>query len=322
MKIKNIVGLLLLTAISTNLSSCSSEEDDTIINQETVNLTLEKDALNIPVGKSEEIKISKGNGDYKAFSLNPEIADIKIESGKILVEGKSNGKTTIFVSDQNNQFVKVAISSYYESITTNQEAMNIKMPIGNVKSATLTITAGNEGYTVTTDNNEIMSVSVSGNKIMIIGRKEGTGNITIKDALDLTKVVNVTITTTDIPYEESELNAIKENDAIRYSLLERVANNDDIDQNEFYNSIKNNVNLYGFNYYDWEYLKIYFSGDKTVGVKADSKLTCNWNNVTFNDQPIKFEIIKNDGKKIWAVYSCLKEGRLYYGYFCQNINAE
>lgn len=35
---------------------------------------------------------------------------------------------------------------------------------------------------------------------------------------------------------------------------------------------------------------------------------------------IDFEIIKNDGVKIWAIYSFVQDERLYYGYFIQNIN--
>lgn len=42
--------------------------------------------------------------------------------------------------------------------------------------------------------------------------------------------------------------------------------------------------------------------------------------LSISADPIDFEIIKNDGEKIWAVYSFMKQERLHYGYFIQNIN--
>lgn len=324
MKIKNIVGLLLIAAISTNLTSCSSEEENIEV-QEVIALTPEVSDLKIVVGKSQEIKITQGNGDYKAFSLNPEIVDVKLENGKILVEGKKNGITSIIISDQSNQYKKISITSYYESILTDQDAVDIKMLIGNPKTHTITITGGNDGYTVSTDNKDILSISVSKNLINIVAKKEGTANITIKDELELTKVIGVKITTTDVAFEESDLNAIKENSTSKYVFCEKIFDESYYSQYEYYNDFINGQNRYGFNE-GWEYFKILFSGDKSVGIKENAQLGINYYNyetyesTSFTNQPIKFEIIKNDGKKIWAIYTFTKNGRLYYGHLCQNIN--
>lgn len=326
MKIKNILGLLFIAAISTNLTSCSSDDNENVADQEVVNLTLEKDTISLVVGKSEEIKVTKGNGDYKAFSLNPEIADVKAENGKLLIEGKKNGKTVIVFSDQSNQYKKIAVTSHYEKILTDQEAIEIKMLIGNPKTHKLTITGGNDGYTVNTDNKDIISVSISKNLINIVAKKEGTANITIKDELGLTKVIGVKITTTNVAFEENDLNTIKENSASRYAFCENVFDESYYSEHEQYNDVINGLNRYGFNQ-GWEYFKILFSGNKSLGVKENAQLEINYYNyetyqsISFPNQSIKFEIIKNDGKKIWAIYSFMKNGKLYYGHLCQNINA-
>ena len=320
MKTKNILGLLLMAAFSIGVTSCSSE-DDPIEVKEVTTLTPEVNDLKIVVGKSTELKLTKGNGDYKAFSLNPEIADVKIENGKILVEAKKNGNTAIVLSDQSNQFKKVSIASYYENIITDKEVIDIKMPIGNPKTAAVTITGGNDGYSVTSDK-DILSTSVEKNIVTIIARKEGTANITIKDAFGLTKVITVNITTTDIAFEERDLEIIKAEATSRHIFINNIHRNNDNKWYKNLNSIENGLNLYGFDYYNYQYIKLYFSGDKTLGVKANAKITCEWNDFSFTDQPIKLEIIKNDGTKIWAVYSFVKDGKLYFGHFCQNINAE
>ncbi|MDD3909598.1 MAG: hypothetical protein PHN86_06555, partial [Proteiniphilum sp.] len=79
-------------------------------------------------------------------------------------------------------------------------------------------------------------------------------------------------------------------------------------------------NLYGWDYYNFYYLKIYFSGDKEVGKKENASLVYRYGSTSISADHIDFEIIKNDGNKIWAVYSFIRLEVLHYGYFIQNIN--
>ncbi|NCC09701.1 MAG: hypothetical protein EOM31_04210 [Bacteroidia bacterium] len=321
MKLKNIVGILLLGMLSIGFASCSSD-DDPIETSQKEELTLTSDALRIVVGSSTEIEIAKGNGDYKAFSLNPEIAEVKSENGKIFVEAKTNGQTAVVLSDQSNQYKKISITSYYETITVDKESLDIKMPIGNPKTKTLEIISGNGSYKATSDNTDILSLSIKQNELSVTGKKEGTATITITDALEVTKTITVVISTTDIPYDEKDLEEIKADATLRYLFASNITENADNRWYTYFNTKENELNLYGWDYYNWQYLKIYFAGDKSVGEKTGAKLTCSLNNDKFTDEPIKFEIIKNDGKKIWATYSFIKKEKLYFGHFCQNIAAE
>lgn len=82
------------------------------------------------------------------------------------------------------------------------------------------------------------------------------------------------------------------------------------------------MNKYGWSVWS-EYLTIWFSGDKTVGKKEKallSQFTYEDYTTQFTEEPAILEIIKNNGTKIWAVYSVLKADKLSYGYFCAKIN--
>ena len=73
---------------------------------------------------------------------------------------------------------------------------------------------------------------------------------------------------------------------------------------------------YGWSTYN-EHLLIWFSGDKSVGKKEKAFLSqFTWEDYTteYTDEPIIFEIIKNDG----TVYTIQSNGKSY-GYFCAEI---
>lgn len=319
MKINNILGLLLLSLFSLNFAACS-EDKDPIEESEISDLILKSETVKVVVGTTAEIEISKGNGDYKAFSLNPEIATVKMDNGKIIVEGKNSGITSIVLSDKSNQFKKVSIVSYYDQIILSQETVDVKMPIGNPKIKTIEVLSGNGGYTTSVDKEDLVLVTVNKNVLSIKALKEGTAVITIKDALDLVKEITVNITTTDVAYDNEDLEGIKANETLRYDFAGSTTINSENRWYTYLNKKENDLNLCGWDYYNYYFLKLYFAGDKSVGEKTNGKLTYKYNSLAFTDEPIKFEIIKNDGTKIWAIYSFIKDGKLYFGHFCQNID--
>lgn len=319
MKIKNIVASALLSTFILGLSSCKGNDDDVIEAKQVSELKLSVDDVKVVVGNKADIEVSKGNGDYKVFSLNPNIVDAKIENGKITIEGKGSGKTSIVISDQANLYRKVSVVSLFDKVTVSQDVVDVKMPIGNPKIAKVEILSGNGGYTVTSNNNDILSVKVNKNIVSINAVKEGKAVLTIKDALDVVKEITVNVTTTDIAYDAKELDEIKADGSLRYVFNSGILSNDDYSWYTYYNSKTGDLNLYGYDNYG-RYQKIYFAGDKSVGDKNGAKLSMKTRTETFTDEPIKLQVIKNDGTKIWAIYSYIKNNKLNFGHFCQNIN--
>ena len=95
---------------------------------------------------------------------------------------------------------------------------------------------------------------------------------------------------------------------------------------KFIGGIENNKNLYGLEYSSAAYrtalnMWISFEGDTSVGEKVGGSFTRTlpYYEEEFGNEAADVEIIKNDGSKIWAVWSFIKNDKLFYGHFCLDI---
>mgnify|MGYP005874963373 CR=1 FL=1 len=316
--------IFLFCILALTLNSCSSDDDeknDIPVVKETPEIIISEESISVIVDKETNVEITQGGSEYNAFSLNPEIADVKIEDNQMTIAGKSGGNTFIIVSDQNGQYKKYPVTAYYDKLTLDQEHVDIEIPNGTSGEATVRVLLGNGEYSATSDNNEILSTSISGNYIVITAIKEGDATITIRDVMGMEGSFTVHTTVSTSPYTKQELENIKNNSNARYE-FEGYKIGESI-YYIFENSIENGMNKYGWR--PWSggdaHLTIWFTGDKSVGKKEQAFLSqFTWEDYTtqYTNEPITFEIIKNDGKKIWAVYTVQSNGKSY-GYFCAKI---
>lgn len=315
---KTLLGILLLAVPAFMLLSCGDDEDIPSVTEPS-DLVIEKEQVMIVVGDKAELEIVKGNNDYKAFSLNDEIATVGISGNKLVIDAVEKGRTSVIVSDGSGQYRSLNIVSYYETLKVEHEVVNLMLPLGTTKTKSIGILQGNGNYRAESSDPEIVSVKISGELLLLTGKKEGEVSVTLTDALDITTTIQVKVTSTTEPYDESELEAIMKKETLCYVFDDSVVEN----ATTYYtllNGIDNGRNLYGWDYYNYYYLKIYFSGDKEEGKKENASLVYRYSSTSISADPIDFEIIKNDGEKIWAVYSFVEQERLHYGYFIQNIN--
>lgn len=317
-RFKILLGILLLAVPALMFLSCEDDEDIPSFTEPS-DLVIGKEQVMIVVGDKEELEIVKGNNEYKAFSLNDEIATVSISGNKLVIDAVEKGRTSVIVSDGSGQYRSLGIVSYYETLKVEHEVVNLMLPLGTTKTKSVEILQGNGNYHAESSDPEVVSVQISGESLLLTGRKEGEVSITLTDALDITATIQVKVTSTTEPYDESELETIKKKETLCYVFDNSVVEN----ATTYYtllNGIDNGRNLYGWDYYNYYYLKIYFSGDKEEGKKENASLVYRYSSTSISADPIDFEIIKNDGEKIWAVYSFVKQERLHYGYFIQNIN--
>ena len=320
---KTIYKLLLVSILMFVLNSCSDNDDEknTIpIGPEIPELTIVGDEITVIVDQEEFIEIAQGGNGYNVFSLNPDIVEAKMDNEQVIVPGKSSGGTFIILSDQSGQYKKYPVISYYDKLTFDQEHIDVETSAGKPSAATVKVLKGNGNYSATSDNDELLSIEIVGNNIIITALEEGDANIIVKDSKGIEGTFSVHVTLSTNPYTEAELTEIKNNSQERYVFegykveLNRY--------NTFINTTENGMNKYGWSVWS-EYLTIWFSGDKTVGKKEKallSQFTYEDYTTQFTEEPAIFEIIKNNGTKIWAVYSVLKADKLSYGYFCAKIN--
>lgn len=317
MKAKYKLFILLSTLLPVGMTGCSSDDEGNNPGVEVPELALKEQEIKVKIGNDVNVDITEGGGDYKAFSLNQEIAKVELANNKLTIQGLKIGKTSLIVSDNDNCYQRLAVMVYeYDAIKLETQDVEIKYPKGHPKAIAVNILEGHGSYAITCDNEDILEAYLNAGRIILNAKgKEGVTNVTVTDYCGLTAVIKVTTITSEIPYDEAELEVIKANEKLRCQF-------DGSNSLSYYTVLNEKVgefNLHGWDYNGMYYLKIYFPGDKEVGVKPNSKLSSK-RFVVFDEEPIKFEIIKNDGAKIWAVYSLLKDDKLYFGHFCQNIN--
>ncbi len=307
MKLKYIfMSMVLAGAAMVGFTSCSDDDDEPapVIEEE---LVLGTD-VRVKIGAENRVAlpIETGNGNYRAFSLAPEIADVVEENGEFFIEGFQNGTARIVVSDGANNYKQLEVSVYTtEVMQLSHEAYSFVTVLG--KSATSTecsVTLGNGGYTIESDNDKV-SVSINAETGAITmtatsGKDEFTANITVTDTSGLTATIAVTVTATFDPFVQSELDALlaMTENAIDYNG----------DYPYYFNYYKDNMSTEtvdgitktGWNYYTWYSLKLSYPEGTAVGVEVDGSITVgNWDEVTYDG---KVKILADDDTRFVGIY--------------------
>lgn len=313
--------LLVMMVLPLAFTACDDDDEVVLIEptKEVTELILEKTSVDVEIESIGDVKITQGGGEYHAFSSNPDVVSVQMEDNVLKLSALSRGRTSVIISDKNSQYKELNVIAFYNVLALETSEINVKMPLGHFKTMRIPITKGNGSYEVSTESDIITASIENDSEIVVVATKEGEATIALTDSYGLTLDIPVTISTTTIPYDAKELEAIKADEAKRYEF-----NAENVSGRNYYtqlNTKEGELNLYGWKYYSYYYHKLYFSGDKSKGVKADAQIISkiSWGSNEINE-PIKLEIIKNDGTKIWAVYSYIKDEKLNFGHFCQDIN--
>lgn len=312
MKLLNKLLLLLIMVSPSGFTACYGDDDtDVQPTKEVTELILEKSSVDVEVDDIGTVKITQGGGEYHVFSSNPDIVAVELEGNVVKLRALSRGRTSVIISDKNSQYKELGVVAFYDVFEIETTEINVKMPLGHSKTARIPITKGNGGYEVSVESEIVSATIENDSEIVLVATKEGEATVKLTDSYGLTLDIPVTISTTTIPYDDKELEAIKADDTNRY-----VFNANNIDGNwyKYMNTTEGDLNLYGWDYYGYMYFKLYFGGDKSAGEKSDGKMVSklSWSEPEVNES-IKFEIIKNDEAKIWAVYSYIKDEKLNFG---------
>lgn len=299
-------------ALTFGFASCSSDDDPIV--DESIDLSIADEKVDIVVGAATSVSISSGNGDYRAFSLNEDIVAVELVGNELQLTGVSSGETAIIVSDKNSIYKRVEVRSFYDKLIVEDSNVEMKMRLGNTGRKTITILGGNGGYKAVSSDPAVATATVSGNDIVVTGSVVGSAIITVTDKFDIQTEITVTIVTTTIAYEGEELEEILQSNVSRFYFNGEA----EYMYSSPFVGLENDYNVYGWDYYGYYYQKVYFKGDKSVGVKEDAKFSQSYR-TTHRDVPIDFEIVKNDGVSFWAIFSFIQNGKLFYGYFVRPL---
>lgn len=324
MKKYKIIFLIIGLIFTILFWGCSDDKDgvEPPINEEFPELQFDSKTALIKVGNENKytLDIKQGGGEYNVFSLDEKVAKAEVVDNKVIIEGVANGMTSIVVSDKSGSYRKLPVRVYtFDKVELDTYNLNLITKLGNAGSVTTTILSGNGQYKAIADDPDI-AISILDDGMIMIGAiseiDDQIINITVTDVSGFSASIALTIESTLIPFTDGELDEIKRDKTRRYNINERTINQSYF---SYYNEIDNGQQLYGFDYYSWYYYKLWYTGDKSVGKKENARFSYNYSGPSYADEPVDFEIIKNDGENIWGIISFVKDNVLQYGYFCDKI---
>ncbi|MGP1590529.1 MAG: hypothetical protein ACTTHI_01880 [Prevotella sp.] len=321
MKIHYLYTMLITLTSVCFMSACSSNDDPIPVDIKKPQLLIDTDTLKVNVSESASFKIKEGGGEFKIFSENPEIASATLNNNTITVTSKEKGKTAVIISDKTGNYKRVPILSMYSKIILAENNVSITNKMGQVGYAKIEIKGGNGNYTAKSDDNNIAEISsINDVEVRLVLKKEGTTTVHITDMMGLQATINVEVKTTNIAYTEEEKEALK-NSTVEHMTWDNEQWKPATGSSyKFYAKTKAGVCSIGWDQmwgsYVYGSFKVTYTGDLTEGIKAGAKLINDYDYPSVTYQLDSFEILKNDGTHIWAIYSVIKDGVLHYGKLC------
>lgn len=331
MKARYLYISIMSLAVAMGFTACSSDDDDSIKYKtlpapvERGEFVVDVDTVEVGVGETASFNISKGGGDYKLINENPDIATASLSGNTVTVNSSEMGWAGIIVSDAKGNYKRVVIRSLYKNMFLDKESVSVGIKLGHTDGQEkITITGGNGGYEAQCADEDIAKVSsVSDNVVTVQAVAQGTTTLTITDVMGVTKTINVTVTTTTVPFSDSEKNEI----------MERTSNiiSWDGQNSKSYGTYSvdddNEQKLVQWTYYSYSYysVNVWFDGDLSVGKKNNGKVLSKFSRKGSGDtyEDCDVEIIKNDGSRIWGIVSKVGTKKdkdyLYTGYFCVEL---
>lgn len=319
---------MLATAMMMGFTACS--DDDDVYDPETnvpeaqerpVIKTDVADEVQVGVGETATFNIIDGGGDYKVVAENPEFVNATINGNAVTLTGVDKGIAGVVVSDAKGNYKHITVKCMYFKITLDKQEVNVGMKLGHTDGvAKVTVVGGNGNYTAESADETVARVSVKGDVITIQGVKTGETTVTVTDMMGLTQTVNVKVETTTVPFtedEKAEVLALTENkmvfDGIE-PLFASYGNVYEVTQEDGFVTIRA--------YYKWypnNAMVMKFKGDLSVGTKTEGSLTNkDWYD-TLSYEGMTYEILKNDGSRVWGIVHLAEENYLHVGYFCTSI---
>ena len=215
MKVKYYLLGAALVAMSASFVACS-DNDEPAPAPTTPELTLPEDALRVKIGAESRVSLESvildGAGEYTAYSLNPEVADIETdENGSRWIAGYQNGMTSIVIADAAGQYKRMPVSVYTTDVLAlSHTEYKFLTPLGiSASSSECKVELGNGGYKVESDNSKVVATINEETGVIKMTATSGKDNfvavVTVSDCTGISATINVTVEATFDPFTEAEI---------------------------------------------------------------------------------------------------------------------
>ncbi len=200
--------ILILSTILVGMSlmvSCGSDDDTPEVKTPIRDLKLTENQLSILLEETKEVKITDGNGGYIVKSSDDNVAKAILKENVISVEGKNEGNVTLTVTDAKSKTATIEVKVSAKELSVKET----EITLNKNETKEVEIISGYGNYTTTSSDENVATVKVENNKIVITGVKKGNTIITITDTKTKKKTtINVEVTIADLDISEIDSDII------------------------------------------------------------------------------------------------------------------
>lgn len=172
-----------------------------------VDLALDVNELTLYLGENKVANISSGNGEYEVSISDSTIATATLSQTTVVVGGVSSGTTTVKVKDKasNKEVTLNVIVTEKQKVMLSESSIIVKafttVEIEKAKEMGTTlddtkkvsILSGSGSYQVTSSDDKIAKVDLSGNELIIKGISSGVATITVSNEVDNPAILEVKV---------------------------------------------------------------------------------------------------------------------------------
>lgn len=324
--------LIIIPLVLLGFSCCSDDKnDDNNIVEPIGKIVLSEDIIKLYTDKENgfetSVKIVEGGGDYKIIGNDNRVVDVSLKDNIINVKGPIVGTTSssFVLMDKDNNVRNVRIEQGVSELILSEKLISLEVLKGKKETVKIKIEKGSSKFYHTTKaENKLVDVKIEGETIYLTNKGGVEGKITLNFTDRMGNMANIDYEVKERlkPFSDQELKKIMQIDTPKTYKLEDYQSDDS--WQTFTNNVENGINTYGYGYYTYVDFKITFPGAKDLGMKTGATLSYveSGKQVFKSDNLPYFEIVKNDGKMIWVVYTYSDKNVTMPGYFIDTIEPE
>lgn len=340
-----IAGVALTMSASCVFTSC---DDDDIINEPVVvispdgaggDLSLAEKSMRVKIGAENRIALPVSGTDVKAFSLDPSVANVVAEGGKLLVEGFKNGMTEVMVSDAGNNYLTIPVSVYTtEVMQLSHSNLDFNVPLGaSAISTDVAVTLGNGEYTAESDNDAVKVHADEETGVVTVDAKSKkdpyTAVVTVKDAAGLQSSFTVKVIPSFDPFTPAQIEEIlAKNESLVWADCKDPSDGNEPyyfdyrywGYGEFTNGVSDNIKTIGWWLYlggeDYGGLKLEYPADAVVNTPVEGTMSFRYSYFEWfglYEYPVNVTVLEDNDLRTVAI-ACqvdFDNERLNRGYF-------
>lgn len=184
--------IFILTLSMMLLSGCSDDDPEHNI---YTNIELSEHSLSILATDIADVLIKTPGEGYEVSSSDSTIAIAEIQSNTINILALKAGRALITLKGDGNKRAKIdVLVAALNELTLDKTTLDINLgALGEPGSGEAEIKTGNGDYSVQSSNPEIVTASISDDKVLVYGTAEGEATVTITDKKGKTAILSVNV---------------------------------------------------------------------------------------------------------------------------------